>query len=260
MPATYLNTSTFSEAITTDVNTFTVASTTNITVGDLLVAKGEAMQVRQIPVSGRVVVRRGYQGTRALAHVSGTRFFIGSPDKFKSIWDNATAIVGDNGTLPDFCLPGVRATDNAGNEYVMVDLTATIYAGATVVISHDGNYTASVLASGAQGSVGLTMEQGTSDQWVWCQIYGYNAHAKLVGGSSLATSTGALQPATSVSTPSVGLLAQTTSQASSVTHGQIYGMHLASAATTASTSATSETGLYAAVWLNYPFVMRQITS
>ena len=64
----------------------------------------------------------------------------------------------------------------------------------------------------------------------------------------------------SVSTPSVGLLALTTSQASSNHTGHIYGMYLGSAATTASTSASSETGLAADVWLNYPFVLRQISS
>jgi len=254
----YLNSTTLSAAIDKEQNEFLVAATTNISVGSLIVVRGEAMHVRAIPVSGRVVVRRGYQGTRAIAHPNGAKVWIGDPDDFKTIKDNAAAVIGASEALPDFCLPGTRAKDNAGNEYVMVDLTGTIYGGATVLISKDGEFTAAVLTSAGIGSVGVLMEYGTSNQWGWAQIYGYNAHAKLVGGSSLATSLGVLEGASSVSTPAVGLLARTTSQASTTTNAQIIGMHLVSACTTASTSASSETGYYAAVWLNYPFLNGRI--
>ena len=43
--------------------------------------------------------------------------------------DAAIGLVGDSGYIPDYCLPGARATDGAGNEYVIVDLTATFYSG-----------------------------------------------------------------------------------------------------------------------------------
>jgi hypothetical protein len=262
MPATYLNSTTLSAALNKDDNEFTVAATTNISVDSLLVVRGEAMHVRAIPVSGRVVVRRGYQGTRSVAHPNGAKVWIGSADAFKTIKDNAAAIVGDSGELPDFCLPGTRAIDQAGNEYVMLDLTASLVQGATVLISNDGNFTASVISSTSHGPVALLAEGGTSNQWVWGQIYGYNAHAKLVGGSSLATTLGELGGATSVSTPSVGLLGRSSSQKSSdwAVASIIHGAFLASAATTASTSASSETGYYAAVWLNYPYITRVVTT
>jgi hypothetical protein len=256
MPATYLNTSTLSEAVSKDANEFTVGSTTNIVVDDLLVfLGGEAMKVQAIPVAGRVQVRRGVSGTRALSYPSGAKFFIGSPDKFKQIRDNAAAIIGDNGTLPDYCLPGIRGRDSVGNEYIMVDLTGSAVLGATVVFSRDGNFTASIITSTSRGSVGILTEGGTSNQWVWAQVYGAHAHAKLVIGSSLATSLGELQGATSVSTPSVGLLGRSSSQRSSNADAPIHGMYLTGAATTASTATcTSETGFYAPVWLEYPWM------
>lgn len=260
MAATFLNTSTLSAAITASDNEFNVASSTNITVDSLIVCGNEAMRVRAIPVANRVVVRRGYQGTRAVKHPSGARFFIGTPADFKTLKDHAVGLIGDAGNIPDYCLPGARATDGRGNEYVMVDLTATCYSGTSVLISRDGLYTAAQLAIGAPGSVGLTLEEGTSDQYVWAQIYGYNAYAQVGVGSSLCTSTGVCQPASSVATPSVGLMAVTTSLASSVQNGHIYGMYPVGATTTGTTSATSSTGLSIAVWLNYPFTMRIVSS
>jgi hypothetical protein len=250
MPATYLNTSTFSEAVSKDANEFTVAATTNISVGSLLVANGEVFKVQAIPVSGRVVVRRGYEGTRALQHKSGARFFIGDPDDFKAIKDNAAALIGANGTYPDFCLPGTRAKDAAGNEFIMVDLTATLYGGSTIAISNDGNFTGGALKGGAhQGAVGVLVEPGTSNQYVWAQIYGLNSYATVkttaaFTSASLATAT------TTVSTPDVGLAPAALSTVASYF---IHGMHIVSAGTS-QTSATSTPGQYGSVWLNYPYV------
>lgn len=262
MPVTYLPSSTLSEAVDNSVNTFTVAATTNITVGDLLAFRNEVMQVRDIPVSGRVVVRRGYGGTRALAHASGDPFYIGTGDEFASIRDQANGIFAPGQPLPNICIPGVVGVDGQGYEYQLVDLTASIVYGATVVISRDGNYTAAVLSTAGSGPVGITMEGGTSDQWVWVLRRGLHPHAKLVIGSSLHTSLGAFQAATSVSTPSVGLLGRSSSQRSSdATDATIMGMFPVSAATTASTATcTSETGFYTTVWLERPYAHRVFTS
>ena len=79
MPVDILNTTTLSEALTDSTADFTVASTTNISVGNLLVVRNEAMKVQAIPVSGRVQVQRGWNGTKAFAHASGQRAFIGAP-------------------------------------------------------------------------------------------------------------------------------------------------------------------------------------
>jgi len=241
-----------------------VGSTANISVGNVLVLANtgghEIVKVQDIPVSGQVRVMRGWNGTRARALAAGINIYIGTPDVFKQVRDSAVNLVGDSGALPEYCIPGTRARDGAGNEYVMVDLTFTAYIGAGVVISKDGLYTASVITSTSFGSVGVLVEEGTSNQWAWAQIFGNCPTVQLVGGSSLVTSTGIFQPATSVSTPSVGVLGLTTSQASTDQSKQIYGMFPNSAATTATTSATSATGLRCGAWLNYPFLQRQASS
>lgn len=260
MASTYRPTSTLSATLNDSDNAFNVASTTNISVGDLLVFRNEVMHVREIPVSGRVVVRRGYQGTHSLAHASGDTFFIGTGEEFNLIRNATLGLFGPSAEVPGICVPGARAFDANGYEYILLDLTATIVAGATVLISKDGLYTASVLTSAGSGSVGVLVEGGTSDQWAWALVKGLHTHAKLVGGSSLVTSTGIVAGATSVSTPAVGLLGLTTSQASSGENQAIYGMWPASAASTASTSASSETGYYCSVWLQYPYIQRLITS
>lgn len=268
MAVTALNSTTSSAALTVDTNDFQVASTANISVGQVLVASGtggqEVMKVQAIPVSGRVQVMRGVAGTRALAHRSGVKLWIGAPDAFRPVSGTAPSsyigLVGTTGTVPDYALPGTRATDGAGNQYVMVDLTFPAFAGVCVLISHDGAYTGSALASGDGGSVGIVTEEGTSDQWVWAQIYGSYSGAQFTSGSSLMTSTGVVESATTASVPPGALLGRTTSQASSGSEARIFGIYPASAVTTATTAATSATGYKADVWLNYPFVERSISS
>lgn len=265
MPFTYTGSTTFAEAVDKEVVEFNLATTTGVVKGSILVTGREVMQVRAIPVSGRVSVRRGYQGSHAGPHNSGETVFFGAPSDFAQIKDNALRLFGSDAHVPDICIPGVRGTDVRGYEYVLVDATATIVPGATVLISKDGNFTASVLTQAGQGSVGVLMEDATSNQWVWAMIRGLHTHVKLGGGSSLLTSTGVLVAATSVSTPAVGLIGLTTSQAASslgpgATSAFVYRMWPASAWSSASTSATSETGGYCSVWMEYPFVIRRLTS
>jgi hypothetical protein len=264
MAATALNSTTLTTAITTNDSEFVVGATTNIAVGNYLVFAGqggtEAMKVTAIPVSGRVVVARGVTGTRARAHAATTLIWIGSPEAFKTVRDNQVALVGDSSALPEYCLPGTRARDGAGNEYVMVDLTFSAFTGAAVLLSKDGLWTAKALASGDFGAVGIVVEEGTSNQWVWAMIYGAFASALLTSGSSILTSTGILQPATTASVPAGGLLGRTTSQASSEALARIMGIYPTSAASTATTAATSHTGFKCSVWLNYPFLERAMSS
>ena len=267
MAVSALNTTTLTNAIAAGDSEFVVGSTTNIAAGTLLVFAGtgglEVARCASIPISGRVIVRRGVEGTVARAHPASALIYLGTPDVFKTIKETATALVGDSGALPDYLLPGSRARDGAGNEYVMVDSTASIVLGATVLISKDGLFTAQVLdADLGSGPVGILVEAATSNQWTWAQVFGFNAHAKMTGGSSLATSLGELQASSDVSTPSVGLLGRSSSQRTSdyAANALIYGMFLTGAASTASTSASSETGYFAPVWLNYPYVIRAVTS
>lgn len=269
MAFTYTGSTTFAEAVDREVVEFNLTTTTGCTRGMILVTAGEIMQVRAIPVAGRVSVRRGYQGSFAMPHNSGETVYFGNPSDYAQLKDYTLRLFGPSFKLPDVCIPGVRGIDVRGYEYILVDCTATIVPGATVLISKDGNFTASVLTSAGQGNIGILMEDATSDQWAWAMIRGLHTHVKLVGGSSLMTSTGYFQGSTVVSTPAVGLVGLTTSQttgtslssiASFGTGPSIYRMWPASAWSSASTSATSETGGYAAAWLEYPFVQRRITS
>jgi hypothetical protein len=256
MAVDILNTTTLSSAIDNEAFNFAVASTTNITAGQLLVVNGEVMKVNAVddPSSGYVKVVRGVAGTEPRAHAASKRVFIGDPDDFKAVKAGASylGLTGATGTLPEYLLPGVRAVDADGNVYVMVELTQTVYTGVTVVISVDGNYTAAVLASGTHGSVGVMAEPASSDQYAWAQIYGYVAAAQEAGGTSAATSAYFPVAATSVSSPAAGLAVLDTSSA--VNGFTINGMFITGAASSATTSATSSTGVTVPLWLNYPYV------
>jgi hypothetical protein len=252
MAITALNTSTLSEALTASTADFTVGSTTNITVGDLLVIRQELVKVQAIPVSGRVQVMRGYEGTEARAHATSQRFFIlANPHDAKINTKRQLALVGASGVYPDYLFPGQEADDGVGNRYILVDNTATIYSGATVAISLDGLYTAAVLVGGAQGRVGVTVEAGTSDQYVWAQVRGNNSFVQDQDATTDATSAYIATAATSLSTPPAGMLAvaQTTIDAY-----VIHGMWITGIATSTTTSATSSTGAAVPVFLHDPYV------
>jgi hypothetical protein len=272
MAITYRPTSTLSAAITDLDNEFNVASTTNITVGCLLVFAREVMQVREIPVSGRVNVRRGYQGSHAAAHRSGATFFIGTPDQFAQARNASLGLFSPGAKLPDCLIPGSRAIDVDGYEYLLVDVAETggIVKGATIGISKDGLYRASILTPAHSGLVGVVAELGTSDQWIWALTKGLYKRAEATVGGSIATSTGLCFPASSASSPSVGLIVYTTSQASSVyattsaglgEYPVIHGMWPASA-TTSGTSATTglHTGILIDLWLDNPYMVRKLSS
>ncbi len=266
MAFTYTGSTTFSAAVTTDAVEVNLTTTTGVTVGMILVTGVEIMRVRDIPVAGRAIVTRGHSGTPAGPHNSGETVYFGLPSSYAQIKDNSLALFGPSFKMPDICIPGSRGVDVRGYEYILVDSTASIVPGATVLISKDGNYTASVLTAAGAGNVGILMEDATSNQWAWAMIRGLHTHAKLVGGSSLMTSTGLLRASTEVSTPAVGLRGATTSGTTGTTvtlgatGGEVFRMWPASAYSSASTSATSETGAYCAVWMDYPFVQRRISS
>lgn len=272
MAITYRPTSTLSAALNSTDNEFNVASTTNITKGCLLVFAREVMAVRDVPVSGRVSVRRGYNGSHAAAHKSGATFFIGTPAQFARARNDSLGLFSDGVKMPDCLIPGSRAVDVDGYEYVLVDVgqTGGIIKGATIGISKDGLYTASILTPSHSGLVAVVAELGTSDQWIWALTKGLYKRAEATVGGSIATSTGICFPASSASSPSVGLIVYTTSQASSVyattsaglgEYPVIHGMWPASA-TTSGTSATTglHTGILIDLWLNNPYMNRKLSS
>jgi hypothetical protein len=264
MAINILSSSTLSVAITAETSDFTVASTSGILAGMYLVVQGtggiEAMKVTEIPVSGRVKVNRGVGGTRARAHKISTRFFFGDPDDFQSVRDGVVAgITGNSGDFADYLLPGSRYVDGAGNEYVLCEATAACFGGATVAISPDGNFTCAPLKGGThQGSVGLCVDPGTSDQLLWVQVYGYNSYAQSKTATTGVTSAYIPTATTTVSSPDVGL-----EPLSAVTTGSqyfIYGMFIVGAGSSAVTSATSSTGYAVPVFLNYPYINARLQS
>lgn len=225
-----------------------ITSTAGMKSGDFFVCRDEAMKVQQVKSSSTVSVLRGVAGTKCMSHAAGQRFFYGNAHQFEAIRQSLTALVGDAGTYPDFLLPGQRAFDGGGNEYILLDLTDTVYSGTTVVF---GNlFTASILAAKLQGSVAVTVSPATSGQYVWGQIYGYNAFVQDASATSGATSGWVCVAATSVSTPNVGMaLFEPDNSAVYLIHG----MFIKSAVTTATTGASSATGVAAPCWLNYPY-------
>jgi hypothetical protein len=265
MAVTQIASTTLTNAITAKDDTFVVGSTAGITAGvsggavNWLVFAGkggvEVCKVQAVPVSGTVQVFRGQQGTKARAHTANTIIYYGTPDVFRNVRDNVAGVLGDSVQLPEYCLPGTRARDGAGNEYVMVDLQMTTYSGVTVLIdsAHDATYFAAVLVGGNQGFVGVMAEEGTSNQWAWAQIYGKTV-AQDATATSAADSTYVPTAATSVSTPAAGMAAIAGTSAIAGTVFLIKGMFIDGAATSATTSATSHTGIQVPVTLNYPFV------
>lgn len=252
MPVSSLSTTTLSQAVDSSRNDFWVASTTNIKVGDYLVCRAEAMKVREVLDSTHVTVVRGVGGTLARAHPNGQRFFIGSPEKFQAIKESATALFGDSGTYPEFMLPGQRATDAAGNEFVLLGPPLIqLYTGQTVIISRDGLYTMSIAYLNTHGSVAVLVEPIGTSQFGWGQIYGYNSYCQDGSKTSAATSAYAPCAQTSVTTPVAGMAAIAAASLSG--EYLIHGMFIVGAATTATTLATSSTGVAVPVWLNYPY-------
>jgi hypothetical protein len=139
--------------------------------------------------------------------------------------------------------PGDKARDNAGNEYVFVDFTATVYYGCLVQI--DAIYQAApllgtaarpyrvgVVVSGTPSTA--TGAHPTSDSGGWVQIYGVHPAVQTgtaSDGGVSATAGGAYYciPQTSVGTPSgvLALQAQGVAQATSNSSddaNKIFGM------------------------------------
>ena len=244
----YIPNTTLSNAITATQTSFAVASAASILNTQILVIDGEVFEITQVDTTNNVVyTRRGCAGTAAAPHRASARVFYATGDSFQALAVSAPGFLGNGFPCP---IPGSRATDGAGNIWVLVDLTATVYDRSTVVISGDGLYTATQAAGGTQGNIGVTLNKGTSDQWVWAQIYGFCPSAQETVGDSAGTSAQIAACATTPSTPSVGLALVAES-----TIGRYYinGMFITGIATTATTSATSSTGVAYPVFLNFPY-------
>jgi hypothetical protein len=178
-------------------------------------------------------------------------------------------------TTPFPVAVGTHARDTAGNEYVFVDFTGTVYGRQPVAITTD--WTAAAVGTTGRGLLGVVQGGATSDNAGWVQIYG-RALVQL-GMSGVSPSDAANGPTTlsnslatvfvlgtSATSPNgIGWVSGAAAAATSTLQYVIRGMTVASDASpgdvSGTTSATSHTGNEIAVFLNYPeIVPTDITS
>jgi hypothetical protein len=160
---------------------------------------------------------------------------------------------------------GQRARDNAGNEYVFCDSTATLYGRQAVAIASD--FTISAIGVTGRGPVGVLVAQASSDNGVWVQVYGkclmqiihsgVSASDAANGPTTLGTS-GATQFWVPTSVTSPAGFRWTTGNVSTASGMIVRGISVANDAApgdvSAQTSATSHSGSEISVFLNYPTI------
>jgi hypothetical protein len=268
MAATALSSTTLVTAITADQQEFYLTSGTGVNVNDLLMVRDEGMLVAEISGT-RVRVRRGASGA-ARPHPIRSRVYFGSPTAFKTLADGALALGAEPGTLPPYLFPGKRMQDGAGNIYIMVDLVGEVFSRTPVQIFSD--FTAQKIGTTGRGAFGVAAEPGTSDQWIWVQVFG-RALVQLLGATAGVSPSDAANGPTTLSTtaqtkfwlPTTATSAGpegvrwTSGNASTTSGFYIEGLTVATDASpgdvTATTIATSHTGEEIAVFLNFPRIV-----
>lgn len=166
---------------------------------------------------------------------------------------------------------GTFMRDSAGNGYVYVDFTGSVYSGTPVLIKSD--FTAAKIGTTGRGAFGVACCAATSDHSGWVQVYG-RCKVQLLGDTagvspsddangpttlSTTAQTKFWLPTTATSTGPEGV--RWTSGNVSTTSGfYIDGMCVAHDASpsndvSAVTAATSHTGSEVAVFLNFPKIV-----
>jgi len=148
---TTVNTTTLSAAVTKSQTQVTVASATNVAVGNILYVDREAMKV--VTLSGtNATVRRGQEGTAAVAHASGAVVYTAAPQYFY-----ATEVSGTCTSTDEIALPHISVA--TGNIYTCTSggWTVTRRGGISATSrSRLGNGGTDYTAAGA-----ITIEPGT---------------------------------------------------------------------------------------------------
>lgn len=144
---TTVNTTTLSAAVTKSQTQVTVASATNVAVGNILYVDREAMKVTAL--SGTLAtVRRGMEGTAPAAHVSGAVLYTAAPQYFY-----VTEVSGACTSTEETALPHVSVT--SGNIYVCASGTWKVFNRAGFSLSSLYGVGTTYTASGA-----ITVEPG----------------------------------------------------------------------------------------------------
>ena len=175
---------------------------------------------------------------------------------------------------------GTFMRDSAGNGYVYVDFTGTVYTGTPVQINSD--FTAAKVGATGRGAFGVACCEATSNNAGWVQVYG-RAYVQLIGETAGVSPSDAANapttlsttaqtkfwlPTTATSTGPEGLrwTSGNTSLSSGflvdgviVAHDASYpaiNLHNTSlpSATSNASPATSHTGHDIAVFLNFPMI------
>jgi hypothetical protein len=107
MAATLKKTTT-SAAVLAGAKRIPLTSTTDVTVGGLLIVGGEAMRVTAKDSASAEVVR-GWQGTHDRAHASGLRVYVATTDQISQKVPNGTGAAADEVALPRIVLAGGSA-------------------------------------------------------------------------------------------------------------------------------------------------------
>jgi hypothetical protein len=116
--ATTLNSTTLSAALTKTAQSLTVASVSNIAVGDLLVIGRETMLVNAI-VGTRLDVQRGYFGAPQ-AYSSGKKVWTGTASRFYASAPSGDAVAANELYLPHIVLPQGEFYDVVQGKWVKV--------------------------------------------------------------------------------------------------------------------------------------------
>lgn len=120
---TSLNSTTFSVAVAAGDTAVTVASASNISVGDLIFANREAMRVTSI-ASTRMQVVRGAGGTTVNAHPASAVVYTGVPARFyASVPVGSTCSRATERFVPHIVLPGGDIWDcfTGANAWVLLN-------------------------------------------------------------------------------------------------------------------------------------------
>jgi hypothetical protein len=92
---------------------------------------------------------------------------------------------------------GTFMRDSAGNGYVYVDFTGTVYEGTPVQINSD--FTAAKVGTTGRGAFGIACCAATSDNAGWVQVYG-RAYVQLLGETAGVSPSDAANAPTTLST------------------------------------------------------------
>ena len=178
-------------------------------------------------------------------------------------------------TTPYPIVPGTRARDTSGYEYVYCEFNEPVSGAQAVQIMSD--FSAQPLATTGRGPCGIACYYGTSDNAGWVQIYG-RAYMQIATGvqtggvspsnAAACTTVGTSIPMvfslmTSVVTPAAPRMADNSTNPSLLSGIFLEGVSLATdasigdvtltAATTSGSGAYhSHTGIMVPVWINYP--------